>query len=159
MTPYQIAATLTAEGVPTPGGKRKWGDGCVRSILTNEKYKGDALLQKVFTTDYLTKRKKKNEGEVPQYYVTENHPAIIDAETFDLVQAKMAARAPGKAESAPPASFAPRSGAGTAADGSARRSGTPTTNTAGSFGSAVKNPGAGNARRRRCPRTKSKPCS
>ena len=96
MTPYQIAATLTAEGIPTPGGKRKWGQECVKSILTNEKYKGDALLQKVFTTDYLTKRKKKNEGEVPQYYVTENHPAIIDAETFDLVQAKMASRSPGK---------------------------------------------------------------
>lgn len=93
---YQIAATLTAEGVPTPGGKRKWGDGCVRSILTNEKYKGDALLQKVFTTDYLTKRKKKNEGEVPQYYVTDNHPAIIDTETFDLVQARIAARSTGK---------------------------------------------------------------
>ena len=42
-------------------------------ILTNEKYKGDALLQKVFTTDFLTKKKKKNEGEVPQYYVTGNH--------------------------------------------------------------------------------------
>ena len=95
MTPVQIANKLTAEGVPTPAGKKKWSDGCVRSILTNEKYKGDALLQKVFTTDFLTKKTKKNEGEVPQYYVTDNHPAIIDPATFDLVQAKMAAHVPG----------------------------------------------------------------
>ena len=71
---------------------------CVRieSILTNEKYKGDALLQKVYTTDFLTKKKKKNEGEVPQYYVEGNHEAIIPPDIFDNVQVLMQARHPGK---------------------------------------------------------------
>ena len=50
----------------------------VDSILTNEKYKGDALLQKKFTIDFLEKKMKKNEGEIPQYYVENSHPAIID---------------------------------------------------------------------------------
>ena len=58
----------------------------VESILTNEKYKGDALLQKVYTTDFLSKKKKKNEGEVPQYYVEGNHEAIIPPAVFDNVQ-------------------------------------------------------------------------
>ena len=85
-SPYQIAKLLTAQGIPTPGGKKVWGSAVVRSILTNEKYKGDALLQKVYTTDFLTKKKKKNEGEVPQYYVTDNHEAIIRPDVFDSVQ-------------------------------------------------------------------------
>ncbi len=55
-------------------------------VLSNEKYKGDALLQKVYTTDFLTKKKKKNEGEVPQYYVEGNHEAIIPPAQFDRVQ-------------------------------------------------------------------------
>ena len=88
MSPALIARTLTSEGVPTPGGKQKWNASCIRSILSNEKYKGDALLQKVYTTDYLTKKKKKNQGEVPQYYVKDNHTAIIDEKTFALVQTK-----------------------------------------------------------------------
>lgn len=66
------------------------------SILTNEKYKRDALLQKVYTTDFLTKKKKKNEGEVPQYYVEGNHEAIIEPEIFDRVQILMQARLPEK---------------------------------------------------------------
>ena len=68
-SPYAIAKVLTSEGIPTPGGKKVWGKAVVLSILTNEKYKGDALLQKVYTTDFLTKKKKKNEGEILQYYV------------------------------------------------------------------------------------------
>jgi len=58
----------------------------VVSILKNEKYKGDAMLHKTFTLDFLTKKKKINEGEVPQYYVKNSHPAIITPEVFDLVQ-------------------------------------------------------------------------
>jgi len=58
----------------------------VLSILKNEKYKGDAILQKTFTVDVLTKKKKINEGEIPQYYVKNSHPAIITPEVFDLVQ-------------------------------------------------------------------------
>ena len=67
-----------AEGIPSPGGKEVWSSSTVKSILTNEKYKGDALLQKVYTVDFLTKQKKVNEGEVPQYYVENNHQAIIN---------------------------------------------------------------------------------
>ncbi|NEW66872.1 recombinase family protein [Carnobacteriaceae bacterium zg-84] len=70
----------------TPGGKKKWSARTVAAILSNEKYKGDALLQKSFTVDFLTKEKKKNEGEIPQYYVTGNHEAIISPSTFDRVQ-------------------------------------------------------------------------
>ena len=94
-TPYGIAKALTADGIPTPGKKTKWNASVIRSILTNEKYKGDALLQKVFTEDFLTKKKVKNEGQVPQYYVEGNHEAIVSAETFDLVQEQMALRKPG----------------------------------------------------------------
>ena len=92
MTPYGIAKQLTAEGVKTPGGKDVWCPSTVRSILSNEKFKGDALLQKTFTTDYLTKKKKTNEGEVPQYYVEGNHEAIIDPVIFDQVQREMERR-------------------------------------------------------------------
>lgn len=81
-----IAKQLTAEGIKTPGGKTNWKISTIRSILMNEKYKGDALLQKGFTVDFLTKKKKINEGEVPQYYVDNSHPAIIPPETYDLVQ-------------------------------------------------------------------------
>ena len=69
-SPSAIARHLTAENIPTPGGKRNWQSSVVQSILTNEKYKGDAILQKGFTVDFLTKKRKVNEGEVPQYYVT-----------------------------------------------------------------------------------------
>ena len=85
-TPYAIAKILTEEGVPTPAGKRVWSFGTVRSILTNEKYKGDALLQKRYTVDFLSKKKKVNEGEVTQYYVKGCHEAIIEPEIFDRVQ-------------------------------------------------------------------------
>lgn len=95
-SPYAIARVLTEEGVPTPGGKEKWAQGTVKSILTNEKYKGDALLQKVYTVDFLSKKKKVNEGEVPQYYVENNHDAIIEPGIFDAVQKQMAVRHPGK---------------------------------------------------------------
>jgi site-specific DNA recombinase len=77
---------LTLEKIPTPGGKEIWQARTVLSILQNEKYKGDAMLQKSFTVDFLTKKKKINEGEVPQYYVENSHPAIITPEIFDLVQ-------------------------------------------------------------------------
>ncbi len=92
MTPYKIACILIEKGIPTPSGKEQWHLSTVKSILTNEKYKGSALLQKKFTVDFLTKKTKVNEGEVPQYYVEESHPAIIPPEEFELVQAEMARR-------------------------------------------------------------------
>ena len=91
-TPYQIAKTLTADGIPTPAGKTKWGTTTISSILTNEKYKGAALLQKRFTVDFLEKKMKVNEGEVPQYYIEESHQPIIDPAEFDKVQAEFARR-------------------------------------------------------------------
>lgn len=81
-----IAKHLTKSKIPTPGGKEVWQQSTVLSILKNEKYKGDAILQKSFTVDFLTKKKKINEGEIPQYYVENSHPAIISPEVFDLVQ-------------------------------------------------------------------------
>ncbi len=69
-----------------------WHQSSVKSILTNEKYKGDALLQKQYTADFLTKKRKKNQGEIPQYYVEGNHEAIIPPETWELVQEEMERR-------------------------------------------------------------------
>ena len=91
-TPTGISRLLESEGILAPGGGKTWHAGTITSILTNEKYKGDALLQKKFTTDFLTKKQKVNEGEVPQYYVEGSHEAIIDPDEFDLVQAEMARR-------------------------------------------------------------------
>ena len=91
-TSCRIAKQLTDEGVPTPAGKVKWQASTINSILTNEKYKGAALLQKKFTVDFLTKKQKVNEGEVPQYYVEHSHEAIIDPLEFELVQAEFLRR-------------------------------------------------------------------
>jgi len=85
-TPSGIAKILTDEKVPSPSNKEHWYVSTVRSILTNEKYKGDAVLQKAFTVDFLTKKKKKNEGEFPQYYVENSHPGIVSPEVFEQVQ-------------------------------------------------------------------------
>ena len=87
-----IAQQLEADGIPTPGGKTKWQTRVLSSILTNEKYKGAALLQKTYTVDFLTKTKKINEGEVPQYYVEYSHPPIIEPAEWDAVQLEMARR-------------------------------------------------------------------
>ncbi len=87
-----IAKILTAEGIPTPSGKQNWQASTVESILTNEKYKGDALLQKAFTVDFLSKKMKRNEGEVPQYYVENSHPAIIPPDEWQIVQREFARR-------------------------------------------------------------------
>ncbi len=85
-TPSAIAKHLVSQSIPSPAGKKNWQVATVISILTNEKYKGDALLQKSFTVDFLTKTTKVNEGEVPQYYVQNSHPAIIERDEFDAVQ-------------------------------------------------------------------------
>ena len=87
-----IARRLTADGIPTPAKKSVWQTSTVRSILTNEKYKGSALLQKKYTVDFLSKTMKVNEGEVPQYYVEESHPAIIQPAEWEAVQVELAQR-------------------------------------------------------------------
>ena len=88
----EIADHLTAQGTLTPGGKETWSMSTVQSILRNEKYAGNAILQKKFTVDFLTKRQKVNEGEVPQYFVENSHPAIISVSTFELVQIEIERR-------------------------------------------------------------------
>lgn len=93
---HSITKELMARGLETPTGKKKWYQGTVKSILTNEKYKGDALLQKRFTVNFLTKETKANEGEVPQYYVENNHEAIISPQVFDWVQEEIRRRHDGK---------------------------------------------------------------
>lgn len=87
-----IAETLTNESIRTPAGKEKWSATTVRSICLNEKYKGDAILQKKFTVDYLTKTMIENTGQVPSYYVSNSHPYIIRPDEWDLVQAEIQRR-------------------------------------------------------------------
>ena len=87
-----IAKHLTQQGIPTPAGKQVWQRATVESILRNEKYKGAALLQKKFTVDFLQKKMKVNEGEVPQYYVEHSHAAIIDPEEWERVQLELTRR-------------------------------------------------------------------
>ncbi|AOZ72031.1 recombinase family protein [Boudabousia tangfeifanii] len=85
-TPRAIATTLQNLGVPTARGKKRWHAATIRSILTNEKYKGDALLQKTYTRDFLTKERITNQGEVAQYYVTGSHEPIIEPAVWDYAQ-------------------------------------------------------------------------
>ncbi len=92
----EIKTALESFDIKSPGGTYSWNHRNIKSILTNEKYKGDALLQKSFTVDFLTKEKKKNKGEIPQYYVTGNHEAIIPPSTFDRVQRLLEQRKAGK---------------------------------------------------------------
>ena len=67
---HGIAAYLKEKGVKTATGNTKWHDTVIMKMLKNEKYMGDALLQKTYTVDFMTKKKVLNNGIVPQYYVT-----------------------------------------------------------------------------------------
>ena len=86
MTSTGIANKLTKRGVKTPSGKSEWSKNNIESILTNEKYKGDALLQKTYVVDYLEHKVAMNKGEITQYYVKDSHEAIIDKAEWDMVQ-------------------------------------------------------------------------
>lgn len=88
----RIAKEFEEEGIKGWNGKAKWYESTIRGILTNEKYKGDALLQKTYTVDFLTKKRVENKGEVPKYYVEDSHPAIIDKEMWEAVQLEMERR-------------------------------------------------------------------
>jgi len=83
-----IAKRLRLEGVPCEQGGQ-WKQFTVSEILRNEKYTGNQLLQKTFTKDHLSKRAKKNQGELPLYLVENAHPAIIDADTNQRVMKRM----------------------------------------------------------------------
>lgn len=83
---HQICRSLEAAGIKTVTGKKKWHSSVVMNMLSNEKYMGDALLQKTSTVDFLTKKRVINRGYVPQYYIKGNHEAIIPAEMFEQAQ-------------------------------------------------------------------------
>ena len=87
----RITETLREQGIPCRLGG-EWQTETVSGILKNEKYTGDALLQKTYIENHLTKRKCFNRGELPQYYAENTHPAIIDHETYERVQALIAER-------------------------------------------------------------------
>ena len=91
-TPYTIAKALTEDGIETPGHKTVWQVSTVQSILTNEKYYGAALLQKTHVVDFLSKKVRPNRGELPQYYISEDHEPIIPPEKFKMVQEEMQRR-------------------------------------------------------------------
>lgn len=88
----RIARELEEERIPNWSGKPKWYESSIRKMLQNEKYKGDALLQKTYTVDFLTKERAVNNGEVPMYYVEKSHPAIIDKEMWEAVQLEIQRR-------------------------------------------------------------------
>ena len=89
----QIARGLEADGILTAANKRKWRPETLKKILQNEKYIGDALLQKTYTIDFLSKKRVVNNGIVPQYYVENSHEPIIPREFFMQVQEEMVRRA------------------------------------------------------------------
>ena len=88
----KIARGLEADGILNGAGKERWHTSNINQILRNEKYIGDALLQKTYTVDFLTKKRVKNNGIVPQYYVENSHEAIIPREVFMQVQEELVRR-------------------------------------------------------------------
>ena len=89
----QIGEGLEADGILTGAGRKQWLATTIKKILSNEKYIGDALLQKTYTVDFLSKKRVKNNGIVPQYYVENSHEPIIPREIYMRVQEEMARRA------------------------------------------------------------------
>lgn len=88
----QIKEYLESNRILTKTGKSEWDKKIIRDILQNEKYAGDLLMQKTYRTDCISKKTKKNNGELPKYLVSNNHPAIIDRNTFKLVQLERSRR-------------------------------------------------------------------
>ena len=88
----KIKRELDEDGVPTAQGVERWSPSIIHNILTNEKYIGDALLQKTYVTDCINKKVKKNRGERTMYYVENSHPAIVSRDLFNQVQQEMTRR-------------------------------------------------------------------
>ena len=91
-SPESIAKYLNDNEIPGWTGKANWYPSAIQKMLQNEKYKGDALLQKTFTVDFLPKKRVQNDGQVNQYYVENSHEAIIDKDTWELVQLELTRR-------------------------------------------------------------------
>lgn len=83
---------MESRGIPSPSGKEIWSAQTILRILQNEKYMGDILLQKSYTANFLEGKSRKNNGELPQYYIENNHPAIVSKELFRQVQEEIARR-------------------------------------------------------------------
>ena len=94
-----IQEYLNTSAVPNINGESKWARSAIDSILTNEKYCGDVLLQKTYIDDCINKKVKKNTGQLPMYLVQNHHEGIISRETFDAAQAELARRSAGKSPS------------------------------------------------------------
>ena len=92
---FVIARELNAEGIETVAGCR-WHSSTILGILRNEKYKGDAKLQKTYSKDHLSKKKCPNHGEIDSYYVENNHPPIISRDVWKQAQQQIAMRAKAK---------------------------------------------------------------
>ncbi|ERI67699.1 recombinase, partial [Clostridium sp. ATCC BAA-442] len=88
----EIKAALEERKVPTVSGKEVWMGSHIRSILTNEKYCGDVLLQKTFIQDCISKKVIPNTGQLPKYLIQNHHEGIVSREIFDAVQLEMARR-------------------------------------------------------------------
>ena len=90
-----IAKELTKRGIPTATGKSIWRGETIHRMLQNEKLAGNARLQKTYTPDFLTKKRAKNIGQLPSYFVENSHPAIIDTALFEMAQTELARRSKG----------------------------------------------------------------
>ena len=90
---------LESEQIPNVAGGAEWTISSIRSILTNEKYCGDVLLQKTYISDCISRKVIRNTGQLPMYLVENHHDGIVDRKTFDAVQAEMARRNAGKSPS------------------------------------------------------------
>lgn len=89
----QIKVYLESMRIKTITGNDHWDTTTIQKMLKNEKYKGDTMLQKTYTEDFMTGKKARNVGQRNQYYVRNSHPAIVSGEVFDKVQEEMARRA------------------------------------------------------------------
>ena len=95
----QIKTSLEADNIPQPEYSAEWTLDVIKGILTSEKYRGDALMQKTFIKDCISKKVVRNNGQLPMYLAQNNHPAIIDRHIHDAVQAEMARRNAGRSPS------------------------------------------------------------
>ena len=89
---HAIADKLAQRHIPSPKGKDTWSTATLRSLLTNEKYKGDALLQKTYRPSLFSDRAVQNDGDLPKYYVEGVLPRILEPETFNRIQEELAKR-------------------------------------------------------------------
>ena len=85
----KICVYLEENGIKTKTGKTKWAPNVIGKMLHNEKYKGCTLMQKTYSDDLLSGKRKKNNGEVTQYYYEDTHPAIVSKELFERVQNRL----------------------------------------------------------------------